>query len=246
MINSVRLERFQDTVLCRSSLMYSKESFLPVDYTFTRGNVYGLISDFGCGSWGVATAICGRFSSQYTGTLWIDDSLASADDLASHACVIAEQPFPSGGTEQSLGTPRSCIEQALAQSNVCYSAKDIKQIFCLSDDRYDRDMMLLSGEIWTVSMAINFAAGKDIFCYPWLNMIDIARFEMASSKKIISFLKDEGKIIIVPSSQKKVLNKSCDYSIDFTKRGIFYRKNSLWSPVKQPRRKGEPMLKRGE
>lgn len=52
-------------------------------------------------------------------------------------------------------------------------------------------------------MAVNFALGRDIFCYPWLNLNDIERFKTACEHKVIDFLKRTGKIIIVPSSQKK-------------------------------------------
>lgn len=63
-------------------------------------------------------------------------------------------------------------------------------------------------------MAVNFALGRDIFCYPWLNLNDIERFKTACEHKVIDFLKRTGKIIIVPSSQKNLAQILRSY-IDF-------------------------------
>ena len=92
-----------------------------------------------------------------------------------------------------------------------------KDIFCLSDGRFKRPLSEVSGEIWLISLAVNFALGKDIFCYPWLNQLDIERFKTAYEHNVIDFLKKENKIIIVPSSQKKILRRYCDHMIIFDK-----------------------------
>lgn len=223
MINSLKLIGFQDLVDCRSLTFQSRESFLPIDYEFKAGNVYGLVSDFGCGSWGLATCLGGRASKQYSGKILLNRTEIAASELEKYACFVSENVYTNLNWEQDLLTPKTCIERALSISSQPYTVDQIKSLFCLSDARFERPLAYVSGEIWFVSMAVNFALGKQIFCYPWLNALDIAWFEIACRQGIIKLLKDTGKIIIVPSSQKKILNKLCDHTLLFSKQKMVYR-----------------------
>ena len=222
-ISSLKFVDFQDSLKCHSLTSQSKESFLPISYEFKPGTVYGLISDFGCGSWGLTTCAGGRFTDQHTGKVLLNETEITADELAKYSCFISENIYPTLNTQNNLLTPRTCIEKALSISLLPYSTEQIKSFFFLSEERFERSLAYVSGEIWLISMAINFALGKQIFCYPWLNEIDIARFEIAYQHGIIKLLKDLGKIILVPSSQKKILRKKCDHTILFEKQKITYQ-----------------------
>lgn len=222
MINSIKFIGFQDLVECQSLTFQSRESFLPITYEFKPRNVYGLISDFGCGSWGLTTSVGGRSSKQYSGKVLLNETEIAAEELENYACFVSENIYTDINFQQELLTPRECIARALSISSQQYSVDQIKSLFCLSDDRFERPLEYVSGEIWLISMAINFALGKQIFCYPWLNAMDIARFEIAYRNGIIQLMKDAGKIVIVPSSQKRVLRKYCDHTILFHKQKIVY------------------------
>lgn len=222
MIKSIKLIDFQDIVECQDSLHKSKESFLPINYEFTKGNVYGLISDFGCGSWGVSTCLGGRCTPNYYGKVLLNNNEIKASHLAKYSCFVSEINFQEISSSNSVLTPKTCIENALVLSGQTFSVNEIKDIFCLSNGRFERTLTELSGEKWLVSLAVNFALGKDIFCYPWLNQLDVERFKIAYEHNIIRFLKKENKIIIVPSSQKKILRKHCDHIMIFDKEKICY------------------------
>lgn len=222
MINSLKFIGFQDLVECQSLTFQSRESFLPITYEFKPRNIYGLISDFGCGSWGLTTCVGGRSSKQYSGKVLLNETEIAADELEKHACFVSENIYTGLNFEQELSTPRECIAKALSISSQPYSVDQIKSLFCLSDDRFERPLAYVSGEIWLISMAINFALGKQIFCYPWLNAMDFARFDIAYRHGIIKLMKNAGKIVLVPSSQKKALRKYCDHTILFDKQKIVY------------------------
>lgn len=223
MINSLKFIEFQDLVECNSFTFQSRESFLPITYEFKPKNVYGLISDIGCGSWGMTSCVGGRSSKQYSGKIFLNEAEIAADELKKYACFISENIYSDLGLNSELSTPRECIERALSISLLPYSVDQIKSMFCLSDERFERPLEYVSGEIWFISIAINFALGKQIFCYPWLNARDIVRFEIAYRHGIIKLIKDAGKIILVPSSQKKVLRKYCDHTILFDKQKNIYQ-----------------------
>ncbi len=219
MISSLKLVQFQDIAECRSNNFQSRESFLPITYEFKPHNVYGLVSDFGCGSWGLATCVSGRVSENYYGKVFLNGTEITPSELLRYSCFVAENTYSGIDLVKEISSPREYIEKAVSISGCSYSVSQIKALFCLSDERFERPLATASREIWLISMAINFALGKQIFCYPWLNEMDISRFEIAYNHGIIKTVKDLGGIVLVPSSQKKILKKHCDYSILFNRKG---------------------------
>ena len=56
-------------------------------------------------------------------------------------------------------------------------------------------------EIWLISMAVNFALGKEIFCYMWLNEFHVSRYEMAcehGSTDLLRTVIERGKLPQLP------------------------------------------------
>ena len=215
MIKKIIIEDLQDTVDCKSDLYQSRESFLKCSFKLSAGEVYGVISDFGYGSWGLVTCLAGRGNDGHSGTVIIDGRPVTLLELSHYACVISEKNFPNVNTPDNLLTPKECIEKALSISMQPFSTLDIKRLFKLTNERFERSLDKVSGEIWQISAAVNFSLGKDIFCFPWLNEFDISRFEIFSETGVLDFLKKQGKIVLVPSSQTKIIKRLCDHYLRF-------------------------------
>ena len=215
MIKSLKIEDYQDLTTCKALNYQSRESFLKCTYNFYGGNSYGIVSDFGCGSWGLVTCLGGRGSPYHSGRIFLDESEISYDELIKYSCFVSENVFSNVNSNKNLSTPKQCIEKALLETNQKFSVTDIKKIFQLSDNRFERPLDNVSSEIWLISLAINFAAGKDIYCYPWLNSNDISWFNIAVRCGVIDFLKSQGKLILVPSNQEKKIKKGCDKILKF-------------------------------
>ena len=215
MITSLKIENYQDLVECKSPLYQSKESFLKCNCEFFAGNTYGVVSDFGYGSWGLVTALTRRGTQNHSGTVFLNGKEIHFDKLLKYSCFISEKYFPDVNTADNLLTPKDCIEKALNISGQNYSVQKIKKIFCLTDNRFERCLEDVGSEIWLISAAVNFALGKDIFCYPWLNESDISWFEIACKCGVTDFLKDKKKIILIPSSQEKKIKRLCDHTLKF-------------------------------
>lgn len=220
MINTIKLEKYQNIANCRTDYQFCRKSFLSITYQFEKNNVYGLVSDFGCGSWGLVTCIGGRAEERGKGKILLNDKEILSNELSVYSAFVTEKIFPEINSSENLMTVKECIQKALEISGQEYSAEEIKSIFRLSDERFDRPLEYVSGEIWLISMAINFALGKQIFCYPWLNERDINRFEIAYELGVIDYLRERGKIILVPTSQKRIAKKLCDHIIIFEKEHI--------------------------
>lgn len=227
MIETIDLVNFQSSAECRSQCQYSNEGFLRITYQFQSGNAYGVISDFGCGSWSLVTCLGGRGNTEYNGKILLNGAEIAPNELSVYSGFVTEKEISSKKSFENLLSARECIEKCLRISNLHYSVDEIKLIFHLSDERFERSLNNVSGEIWLISLAIQFALGKEIFCFPWLNMFDIKRFEILCELKIIEFLKSENKIILIPSSQKRVAKKCCDHVISLEKSKINPR-NISW------------------
>ncbi len=211
MIKSIQCVDFQDLVTCKSSLYQSKESFLKINYTFHAGNIYGLISDFGCGSWGTVSCLGGRFSKHYTGQIIINNGEISPINLAHHSAFVGEHIIDSINSPENLLTPKECIEKSLTISKLPFSIVEIKDMFGLSDERFVRNLEYVSGEINRISIAINFALGRDVFCFPWLNEHSILNVSIP----ILNILRKYKKTILIPTSQQSQAKKFSDHLIVF-------------------------------
>lgn len=212
----IKLNDFTGSAYCCSRIYSSKEAFLPITYQFCAANIYGLISDFGCGSWGLATCLGGRGAAMpIKGSILVNDKEVKNSDLKRLSCFVGEDVFDEINSEQEPLCVNECIRKALTISGLPFSVQEIKKLFHLSDERFDRSLNSVSGEIWRISIAIGFALNKEIFCYPWMNTHDLSKFV---DLRNINVLREYKKIVIIPASRsalKTQLGKSFDHIINF-------------------------------
>lgn len=200
MIDTLKLINYRNSARCETISMSCRDAFPATTYTFQAGKVYRLTSDFGCGSWGMVTCIGGRGDADAFGKIMLNDVEVDTRTLRNFSGFIAESIFPGVNTADDLCTAHVCIQKALKISGSHYSTDEIKSIFHLTDNRFDRPLNQVSGEIWFISAAVLFSLDKDIFCFPWLNMRDYFRFESMNEFGIIDFLKKRKKLVLVPTS----------------------------------------------
>ena len=142
-----------------------------------------------------------------------------AEAIAKTLCICRRKDFDEIVTVEEMSSAKQCIEEALKLSGQPYSVDDVKRLFGLSDERFERNLDNVGIEINRISVAINFALGKDIFCYPWLNEHDVESI----SCHIINVLKANEKIVLIPTSQEKAVKKLCNHLICYSKGKIKYR-----------------------
>ena len=222
MIN-IQLKNFQDGPDCRSILHSSKEGFFDISFDFCGGNIYGLISDYGCGSWGLVTCLGGRCFDP-RGTIHINNKKIDCKELLDLSCFISENRIRGVNDDDPSLSVRECINKALAISKLSYTCLEIKDLFHLSNGRFDRNIEQVSGEIWAISTAIGFAANREIFCFPWLNERELFRANVMFELGILKLLKREGKIVLIPTSHENEIKKYCDVEIFFDRSGYRFKK----------------------
>lgn len=211
----ITLEHFMSGASCCSRLYSSKEGFLPITYSFLPGHCYGFFGDFGRGCWALATCLGGRGDEPASGKIYWNGDEIDRSEMQAHSCFAGENIVDSIDDPHNPLTANECIQCALHRSQLPYSVTDIKSLFRLSDERFDRDLRYVSGEIWRISIAIGFALNRELFCYPWMNVRD-AKEQLDA--EIIEVLKAHQKIIVIPTCRavlKTPFKKVFDHTIDF-------------------------------
>ena len=225
MIETLELCNYTDLADCQCSWQSSHEVFQPISCCLKKGNIYGFVSDYGCGGWGLVTCLGGRPTDGFgEGQVKLNGDIINPMDLKRYSAFIPESVFDGINASADTITARECIQKALELSKLDTTVDRIKNDFRLTDGRFDRPISFVSGEIWLISMAVQFALNKEIFCFPWLNMRNIFRFEVCCELGIADKLRKAGKILLVPTSQLKIAKKHCDHVIVFEKRKISYKK----------------------
>ena len=227
MMNRLKLVNFSGIATCFSRDYKCIDSFPPISCDFSFGTANGFISDYGCGSWGLGTCLSGYGQWESFGKVYIDEELVDQETLKKISGTILDPVWHQFCLKNKEDTVRNCIEYALQKSQQPFCHSEIKDIFSLSNSRYNRPIHESSGEIWNISLAILFSLKKDIIVYPWLNAVDIKRVVYAETEGILDFLKKQQKMLFIPSSQRKTIVRICDRSIEFditlNKANIKYR-----------------------
>ncbi|HAN20488.1 MAG: hypothetical protein A2Y15_04375 [Clostridiales bacterium GWF2_36_10] len=171
-MKNITLNNFQAIGLCKSSYYSSKESYCTVTCNLEMGKIYGLVSNFGLGSWGFASSLCGR-GEQYYGEMLIDGVPVEPTYFSDKTVFVFDKIENEISSESENLTVKEYIIKALEYSGLPYSDIDIKNMFCLTDERYNRTLDQVGIEIWRISIAIGFALNKQVYCFPWFNESDI-------------------------------------------------------------------------
>ena len=210
----IRLTDCSASAHCRGELFTCKDAFPALTHQFERGKVYALCGDIGCGGWGLAWTLGGR-GENIRGQILLGDAPASNEALAKRVCFIGEKTFAGINSRLFPRTVGECLTRALRMGSTQMTTDELAQAFHLSSERFERSMAhIYPAYSWFVSAAVGFAAGKDVFAFPYLNPSSFGTLERMNELCILPLLKNAGKIILVPTNQRERILPLCDESLD--------------------------------
>lgn len=190
---------------CLENYGCMRDVVLPLNCEFISGNIYGVIGEFGDGGWALSTMLAGINKWEDYGSILANDKKIRNNEMKKYSCYVGAD----SGIKKMLGLlPMTVKEQIIygIKKGLSYD-NDIEQIrekFSLSNERFNRYMKFVSGERWKASMAIGYAMGKSIYCFPWLNtkrLIQLEEHISICSKVLL----DVGSIIIIPTTKQETL-----------------------------------------
>lgn len=124
----------------------------------------------------------------------INNEYVSLDELSKFSCYM-DKSYPLFAKNISV---KELVMQGLEYSKIKCTANDIKDLFSLSDQRFERPLTSAGNEIFRAMSAIAVAYDKQIFCFPWLSN---KRFESYHDNltTLLQILENLKKIVIVPA-----------------------------------------------
>ena len=95
---------------------------------------------------------------------------------------------------------REQIERGLKKSKLGISANEIKDLFCLDDERIKRPLTGVGNEVFRAMASIAYAYNKQVICFPWLSKMRFDGYH-ANISRLLEILRELDKIVIVPIGQ---------------------------------------------
>ena len=197
----LKIENFGGHFHCKSK---HNTSFVTVDRfnaTFESG-VTVLRGDIDSAGWALcyalnfATADKDSFIDEDT-AVYLDGTRYALEAFSKRAGYIDLYGYDSRKDDRMA--VRQHIERALCESDLNFTVDDIKTAFQLTDSRFQRPLTENGNEALRAAAAIEFAKGKDLFCFPWFSAKMLCYYA-EHIRMICDFLSQQGKITLLPTS----------------------------------------------
>ena len=122
-----------------------------------------------------------------------NDKTISIDELSLYSCYLdkLDPLFTYSVPVNKL------VLKGLKRSHSKYSCDDIKSLFQIDNERFERPLSGVGNEIFKAMAAIAFANGKEIYCFPWLSNKRFSLYDK-NLTELLETLKECGKIVIMP------------------------------------------------
>ena len=197
-IESIKVQN-EGYVYCKSKF-YSAQDGLSnsSNYILYKG-INKLVGEIDSGLWAVSYML-----SMYTyrpedfilfeyPSVIVNGEQVSLTKLSEYSCYM-DKLYPLFSTDDSI---RALIEQGLEKSHMHCTSLDIKDLFYLDSERFERPLTGAGNEIFRAMTAIGYSCNKEIFCFPWLSH---KRFESyhANLTELLHILEKLKKIVILP------------------------------------------------
>ena len=171
-------------------------------YEFVRG-INKLIGEIDSGNWAISYLLSMYTHKPEDFTLFeevkvfVNDEIMSVDKLAEYSCYI-DETYPLFSTDFSI---RELVKDGIEKNKLNYSPDDIKDLFCIDSQRFERPVKCVGNERFRAMSAIGFCNNKEIYCFPWLSHHRYEAFHRNLSG-LMEILESLNKIVIVPIGKK--------------------------------------------
>lgn len=190
-----------------------RDVIYPFSCEFRSRNIYGIIDEFGNGGWALTTILTGKNKCDQ-GKIQINNKFIRSEDIFKYSCYVGDDLGMKNRLTRQPFSVREQIEYGIHQEvSFCNDVEEIKKKFGLSEERFNRNIKHTSGERWKSSMAIGYANGKNIYCFPWMNTRYIIHLE-EHIRLCVKTLLEVDAIIIIPTCRQTTLlkiSKECKF-----------------------------------
>jgi hypothetical protein len=165
---------------------------------FYFGKCYCIKGKLGEGGWIISELLSGRKG--YKGIIEINNRECDVSELRSISYRIGVAKRNIFGRKLSV---RIELQEAIKKGKK-YTERNILEMFHLDERRISRNLDQLSAERWRASMAIGYALGKKVFCFPWIDYSIIEMYGKIWFGELVEKIKQGNGLIIIPTFSNKI------------------------------------------
>ena len=197
-INDIKIQN-EGYVYCKSSFYSAQDSLSNcMNYTFSIG-INKLIGEIDSGNWAISYLLSMYKHRPEDFILFektkatVNNEEISLTELSEISCYM-DKLDPLFLYNDSIN---KLIMQGLEYSNLNCSYDDIRDLFHIDIERFQRPLSGVGNEVFKAMAAIGFSYKKEIFCFPWLSnkRFDSYHKHLTTLLQILEKLK---KIVIIP------------------------------------------------
>ena len=93
--------------------------------------------------------------------------------------------------------------------------EDIKEMFRLTNARFDKPLNMTGNEVWRITAALGYAENKTIFCYPWRTNNQL-KSHIFLIKKMSEIFEKEDKYLFIPVENGDLVKDNVRNIIDLS------------------------------
>ena len=197
-INSITI-RNDGYINCKSVFYTAKDGLNKnTEYVFSTG-INKLEGDIDSGIWAVSYLLSMYKPNNYDFVLFdkaeaqIDTKTVSLKELKKYACYLDEtNPFYS-----KYKTVKQMVENGIKKSKLNITPDEIRDMFMISPDRFERKLSCVGNEVFKAMSAIGYSYGKQVFCFPWISKMRFDNFNR-NITDLLEVLQNLKTIIVLP------------------------------------------------
>lgn len=183
---------------CKSNFYSSQDILNSTSFNFGVG-INKLIGEIDSGIWAISYLLSMYKHRPEDFVLFeqpkvtVNSQVISLNELSKFSCYM-DKLDPLFSSNHSV---KKLIMQGLYHSKLNCSCDDIKNLFYIDSERFERPLDGVGNEIFKAMAAIGFSYKKEIFCFPWLSN---RRFESYHENltTLLQILEKLGKTVIIP------------------------------------------------
>lgn len=123
----------------------------------------------------------------------LNGDFITLENLSQHSCYM-DRSHPLFSSNETI---RTMVSREIERNGNQCSLEQVRDIFCLDHQRFERPLRGVGHEIFRSMAAIGYAGGKELFCFPWLSMEVYIHYRRNISG-LLEILEEIGKMAIVP------------------------------------------------
>lgn len=188
-------------IFCKSSF-YTAHTGLDhyTTYHFHTG-INKLIGDIDSGNWAISYVLSMyKYEKNKIGNVMtlpliatVNNEQVNLSELWEYTCYLS-RIYPLFSSKKTV---KKMITHAIRKNNLTTTANDVRELFHINKERFERPLSGVGNEIYRAMAAIGYVNAKEVFCFPWLSM---RRFEgyHGHMPDLLEILENLNKIVIVP------------------------------------------------